>query len=608
MITIIDNIAPPAPFFTRKPKPTTFKTELDEKRYWEKEKQRWIEGYNSDINGMLYFYATQIWLKDRNTGELYYPTVRDADVFIFNELKRSMDEGESPFIIKGRGVGLSSIGMNLPYYFFRAYPNSTCIATSRDKKTLALLFTEKTMVAYDEMDEFIKPDLINKNQTAGESFLATGYNYLDVRGNVRYSQNKLFCRDTQESDKAATNFSGAGAIYGFADEAPLMVRFSKFFDSARECFIDHSKNRMVGLLLNGGTVEDTIKTEDVQRIQEVWENSKALRIRPIFIPATYGKHMTNGHSDHKRAEEEILQRREELKNLPDKLKAYIKNNPLTIDEIFDFAKGNSRWEEYTIERINIQAKHLQSNPAPIHKYKLTEFNGIVEAHPHNEGWLEMLERPKENVKYVLGLDATQSTDTTSGSERKSKLSFYVMKGVDPQSDIQFAPVAKIVARPKDFDDIFNKCMLTLKYYNKFGLAKVTGEGNATGNVFAEKALKNPDTKKCVLKKRDLKAKGYVDTDKPFFYRNDDVKDWQYLTANTYFKKYVENVKFLSLLQDCQKPDSDNTDELDAFLACLYGWGTGDLLGEPQKKKSPKKILIIVGWKNNAPIYEERELN
>jgi hypothetical protein len=529
-------------------------------------------------------------------------------MLIFSQLEECRKEGESPFIFKGRGVGLSSIGMNLPFYFFRTMPNSTAIATSKDKKTLSTLFNEKTIIAFDELDPDIRFDLINKNQTLSESYLKVGSKFINKEGNEKYAQSSFVCRDTQESDKAATNFSGGGAAFGFADEAPLMPRFSMFFNSARDVFMDHSKNRMGGLLLSGGTMEDTIKTQEIQRIANIYASAKTLRIRPIFLPATYGKHIVNGHSDHKRAEREILERREELDKLHDKsdLRAYIKNNPLTIEEILELGKGNSRFEDYTKERINVQVKFLsktENNPVIV-KHNLTELNDKILAIPSDKGFASILEHPKPDVKYVLGLDATQSTEETSGKSGNSKFSIYVMKGVDPNSDIQFAPIAKMCERPKDFDDIFDKGIRLLKYYNKFGLAKITGENNAAGGVFVSKLLKDPILKKTVLAKRDLTLKGNVDTSKPFFYRNDDILDWQFIVANTYFKKYAEMVKFMSLLKDCQLPDVSNTDELDAFLACLYGWGTGDLLGEKKKEKPAKSVMVVVGYENGTAVWKE----
>ncbi len=605
-VTVIDKIKDPAPFFTRKEKPSSFKTTLDEQKYWANEKKLWIDGYSEDVNGMLYFYATQVILKDRVTGKHYYPTVRDADVFIFNQLQDCMKIGISPFIIKGRGVGLSSIGMNLPLYFFRTNPNSKCIATSRDKKTLATLFTDKTMIAYDKMDTSIKFDLLAKNQTANESFVRFGMKFLNDKKQEEYAVSEFVCRDTQESDKAATNFSGFGAIYGFADEAPLMPRFSKFFNSARECFIDHSQNKMVGLLLNGGTVEDTIKTEDIQRIQDVWNAGSILNISPIFIPATYGKHMTNGHSDHKRAEEEILKRREELNKLDDKsdLNAYIKNNPLEINDIFNFA-SNSRWEDYTRECINIQANHLRDSPPAIGRYSLIEKDGDVMCEPNSKSNVQILEHPKDGVRYVLSVDATSSTEgTTKAKGGASKFAITVMKGVDPQAKIQFAPVAVFKERPQSFDSVFETGLRLLKYYNKFGNAKICGELNATGGVFAELITKRGLHAKHIVR-RDLNKKGYVNTSKLWYYRVDATIDWQFLAANTYFKKYYHMVMFIDLIKDCQKKDEDNTDFLDSFLGCLWGFGTGDLL-EDRPKEKPKQVVLLSKVENGMTVWYNAE--
>jgi hypothetical protein len=65
------------------------------------------------------------------------------------------------------------------------------------------------------------------------------------------------------------------------------------------------------------------------------------------------------------------------------------------------------------------------------------------------------------------------------------------------------------------------------------------------------------------------------------------------------------VFFTSLLLDAKKADEDNTDEEDALKACLYGWGTGDLLGEKVKEKPKKKVWIIVGYNNGKAIWEEK---
>lgn len=593
-ITIVDKIKDPSPFFKRIPHPTNFRTALEEQKYWAKQKKYWVEGYNEDINGMLYFYAQEVMLKDRVRGNFYYPTVRDADVLISQEMKKSIDFGEALFMLKGRGIGLSSWGMNLPFYFSRVNPNSKSIATSRDKKTLASLFTEKTMIAYEEMNLRIKPDLINKNQTASESYLKTGFKFINEDGVEKYSENEFLCRDTQESDKAATNFSGTGAIYGFADEAPLMPRLMKFFPSARECFLDHSTNKMVGFLLMGGTCEDTIKPEDVKRIADVWANASKLNIRPFFIPATYGKHMVNGHSNHEKAREEILKQRDELSQMDDKsqLIAYIKNNPLSIDEIFEFGKGGM-FDEYAIEKINVQIRELpkvkqELRPVP---HRITSIANSATVEPTDISPILILEHPKPDIEYIFGYDGISTSDLTSSENNNSKLASIVMKGVDPSSEMQFAPVATYLERPKSIEHGNIQVVNLFKYYNQYGKAKIMGEYNA-GGEHAIQMFINEGLGKHILYRKDINKNGWVDTKKLWFYRADAILNWQIEAANIYFKKYSHMVYFKELLMDATKGKTENADLLDAFMAALYAYGTGDLLGQKTKEKTVKKIQLV----------------
>jgi hypothetical protein len=593
-MTIVDKIKAPSPFFTRKPHPTIFKTTLDEQKYWANQKKTWVEGYNEDVNGMLYFYAQEVMLKDRVRGTLDYPIVRDADILMSKGAQASMDEGYALLVTKGRGVGLSSFFMNLPFYFSRVYPNSKCIATSKDKKTLAALFNEKTMIAYENLSPMLKPDLINKNQTANESYLKTGMLFIDRHGEEKYAESEFVCRDTQESDKAATNFSGMGAIFGFADEAMLMPRLMQFLPSARECFFDHSINKMVGLLALGGTLEATISPEDIRRIADVYANAEALRIRPLFIPATYGKHMINGHSNHEKAREEILKRREELANLDDKsqLTAYVKNNPLDINDIFDFA-GGGLFDEYTVEKVNAQLRELpkvKQEMKPV-AHKINVSATTVVAEPVKESPILILEHPKEGVEYIIGGDTIMTSDLTSSAKGNSKYAAVVTKGVDPQGEIQFCPVATYLERPKSIEHANIQLMNLAKYYNQYGKCKIMCELNAGAENLLQ-ILINEGLSKMIMLRKDLNKSGWVDRSKPWFYRAEIILRWQIEAANIYFKKYSHMVFFKELLIDATKGANDNTDVLDAFMAALYGWGSGDILGNKTHTKIIKKVQMV----------------
>jgi len=600
----------PTPFFTRKPTPEHFKTEVDRQKYWAKEKKTWIDGYSDDVNGMLYFYATQCILKDRLSAKLYYPTVRDADVLIFKEIEKGFKNGKAPFIIKGRGVGFSSIGMNLPFYFWKTNPGATCVATSKDKSTLATLFTEKTMIAYDEMHPDIKPELIRKNQTLSESYLKTGANYLDDNQKARYAESIFLCRDTQESEKAATKFSGAGAIYGFADEAPLMPRVFSFFNSAIEIFKDHSQNRISGLLLLGGTVEETIPREAIKRLRDIWNKADVMQIAPFFIDATYGKHLTNGHSNRERAREEILKRREELDRLEDKssLNSYIKNNPLDIKEIFDMADG-AMFDEYTIQVVNAQINTISERQDKIIiPYSIVKKGNEFIATPEKKSPILILEHPKPNVDYVFGLDSIMTSDLSSGESGNSEYSFTGMKGIDPNSELQFCPIVLYKERPKTIYAAHETAIRTFQYYNQFGRAKVTGELNAGAEIFISMAIAD-GLKNHLIKRRDLSDKGYVDVKKFWFYRNDKILQWQLEAANIYFKKYGHIVWFADYLEDALKGLEDNADALDSLMACLYGFGTGDLFGEQKKKevKPPQPQMRLTHKMEGGRLVEAWEV-
>jgi hypothetical protein len=588
---LIKDASNPTPFFTRKPVPELFRTEVDRQKYWAKEKKRWIDGYSEDINGMLYFYATQCILKDRITAKLYYPTVRDADVLIFKNIEEGYKQGKAPFIIKGRGVGFSSIGMNLPFYFWKTNPGATCVATSKDKGTLATLFTEKTMIAYDEMHPDIKPDLVRKNQTLSESYLKTGSNYLDHNNKVKYAESIFLCRDTQESEKAATKFSGAGSIYGFADEAPLMPRVFSFFNSAIEIFKDHSQNKITGLLLMGGTVEDTIPRDAIVRLRDIWNKADYMQILPFFIDATYGKHLVNGHSNREKAREEILRRRDELDKLEDKtaLNAYIKNNPLEISEIFNMADG-AMFDEYTIQVVKNQINDIGTTTSKIIvPVSIVKREDSFICNPESKSGIKILEHPKPNVEYVFGLDSIMTSELSSTNTGVSDYSFTGMKGIDPSSDLQFCPVALYKERPKTIYQAHETAIRLFQYYNKYGKAKVTGELNAAAEIFISMAI-SEGLKNSLIKRRDLSDKGYVDVKKFWFYRNDKIKEWQVEAANIYLKKYGHMVWFIDYLNDAMKGENDNKDALDSLMACLYGFGTGDLLGENKKVSAPRVAM------------------
>ena len=97
---------------------------------------------------------------------------------------------------------------------------------------------------------------------------------------------------------------------------------------------------------------------------------------------------------------------------------------------------------------------------------------------------------------------------------------------------------------------------------------MSGGGGQTAQVA-------PGNASCIMNRKDLTKKGYVDQKKPWFYRNDKILDWQNEALNIYYKKYADMVWFRSLLDDARKGDDDNKDEEDAFKADIV---TGKQIG------------------------------
>jgi hypothetical protein len=584
---IIDKSAKP-PIFIWEGKPSIFKTKLEEVRWWEEEKRRWLEGYNG-ISGLMYFYCTQVKLKNRVTGEIGLPIARDAELLIFDAIDEARKKGKGLFINKGRGIGLSSVMFGISFYFYKIYPNSKVIATSKDKTTLATLFSDKVVTALDYMDKAIKPDIINKNETATSAYLKMGFKFKTQDGHEDYGISELLCRDTAESEKAASAFSGTGAIYGAFDELPLNPRRNKLLQSSKDCFIDQVTGRTTGFLLTGGTIEDTLTPTDIASIRDLVQGSKYIGLDYLFIPSTYGKYMTNGHSDHEKAREEILRQREEYEKLDDKsfYNAYVKNQPLSIEEIFELS-GSSSWDDYALNNINKRASEIPKEKLSIGTFKMNDLGHKVEVTPSVNGKVKILEHPKKGVKYIIGVDGIMTSELTSSSKDASDFAACGMKGVDPQSDLQFAPVFLYKERPKSIEDANRTTLDLLRYYNEYGNAKLFTETNAAGEHLL-KMIQNAGLWECVGFRKDLNKRGWVDTKKAGFHRTDSIKDWQYEAANVYFKKYSEMIKFLEIITDAQKPYEANKDTLDSFMACLYGWGTGDLLNE---KMIQKKVITM----------------
>ena len=614
-MVIVDKIKKAAPKWVPPPPKPTFKTTLEKERYWETEKLRWREGYgdgHAKICGMQYMYLQEGWLKDGSDGTLIRPKYRDSDEWIIQPLHDAFWGLKNHVgLVKRREIGATSIGAALlPAYSMRMFPSSTFGATSCDQPRIFKAFTDKTEIFIKKLDEDIRPVLdrtvgYKENATKQQVYQRLPWLVKDMNGNPDFEFSDLYAKETSESDNSATGFSGTRLRAAYLDEFPLHKRKAKLLGSMQSCVMKQTEQS--GLLFWAGTVEESITADQINELQKLVRNSDVLRFNVIFASAWWGLFLDeNGVSDEKKGTEWVLKERERFDKLEDKtfLKNFTKNYPLSLEEIFSMG-GSSRWDEYAVERINQQTEIVVKRES-IPQINIRIESGKTIADPSLNSGIFILEKPKPNVDYMFGYDGILTSELTSDDSSNSKLALYGMKGVDPGSEFEFGPVVKYSERPKSIEYANKKVVNIIKHYNQYGRAKIIGELNAGGEHLI-KMLINEGLSSTVQFRKDLSKKGFVDTKKLWFYRNDAILNWQNEAANVYWKNHAEKVFFLTLLQDARKSDDDNKDEEDAFKACLYGWGTGDLIGEKPKPKVQRKVSLITGYENGRPIWTDKIL-
>jgi hypothetical protein len=596
-LTIIDKIKDPTPKWTYKPKPS-FKTELEKVKYRELWHQRYREGYQG-LSGMHLYYLQECFLKDGADATLIRPRWRDCDEWIINDIhKEFWNPTQALGFIKRREIGLTSIGAGLlPFYTYTMYPNATFGMTSCDKDRIFTAFSDKSQTVMNHLDLDIRPTISRERATPNNVYWELETKVLNQQNQIEIATAKFWSKETAQKEQSASGFSGTRLRAAFFDELPLHPRKELLLRSSRACFM--KSNNYSGLLLWGGTVEESLTAEQIQEFQKLVNKSDILNHKVILIPVWWGLIMNKaGESDEKAGmewHEKEVERLSKSQDTEDDLRAFRMNYPSSWKDIFDLGEG-SKWSEDARKKINLRVEQLLTAPPKHHPYDLIETNGEIVAYPASKSNLRILEMPKAGVRYVLAVDATQSTETTSKSKRSSKFSITVMKGVDPQGERQFCPVACYLVRPKDFDDVFDEAIKMLRFWNQWGLAQFCGELNATGGVLAEKMIK-AGLKKALIARNKLTKDGNKLTSNLWYYRVDSTIDWQYLHGNTYIKLNWESIEFIELLYDMQKPYGENVDFLDSFLGCIWGFGTGDLLGEQKKKTEVKpQQRTMLTWK------------
>lgn len=578
--------------YQHKEKPA-FRTEFEREKYWDNEKKKWIEGY-SGLSGMHYYYIQEGWIKDGTDGTYIRPNYRDCDEWIINELHHSFWNFTGTVgLIKRREIGATSIGAGLlPFYTMRLFTGSTFGITSCDQGRIGKAFSDKTTVFLNEMDADIRPEIDRKNETKSASYLRLAWKTKNEKGHPIIQYSDLYAKETTSGIPAARGFSGTRMRAAYFDEFPLHPRRNMLLGSSLSCFMKGSKQE--GLLFWAGTCEEGLSNKDIFELQQLCADSEHLNTKVIFAPGWWGLHLNaQGESNEKTAVDWITGERDRYAKLEDKsfLNAFIKNYPLSLDEIFGLGAG-SFFEDPTNDLIKAQLTEIAKENIIIPRYTVATLNGKTDVTPSTRGKHEIFEHPKQGIDYITCVDGTGSGSETGATEG-SKVASVVFKLFDPGGG-SYCPVCIYHERPTTVETSYINIISQCKYYDKYdGFKKIVAEGNiGQADAFAS-FLTKEGLAKWIQYRKDISGKAYSNTKKPFQYITGDIRDWQIKQMNLIIRRHVGNYWMKAILIEWLKPASENCDLRDATL--MFPIYMGHSWDKPVEKKviPPKKRRTVV---------------
>lgn len=606
MPTVEDILAPldkTKPIYVAEKRPTIFKTKLEEEKWYAKIMERCTYGDKNEtgvfIPPSLVFFSQFGTVVDRISGGNEQLIIRDVDYVLNMLLYEAMQRNRFIGIIKSRNVGFSvQGGGNFPMWFATVFPGCTINMTSADQSRITNLYRKSLIPAWNGMPDAIRPDQITQKNSDGEVGLMLSINTIE-NGKKMSRDTSILCKPTAHSEKAASAFSGGGAKYSYVDELYLNPRAEKIVETLIEVSTRKSTGKLEGVGLFGGTAENSITPEQLQKYKRFWttmneDNPDSIWLQ-CFLPFYLGSFMENGHSNIEKATIDWEKKQEAWIKAgnEESAKAHRKNQPRTIQDVFDFASDN-KWETDVQENIKAQytialEKKNKGENSWIPTI-ISTINNQIDAIPTNKSGISILEHPKPNLRYWACVDGV-STGSSSGNTEGSMFAVVIVKGVDPEGN-SFGVVARYLERPKTVEEAYIKTLNLSLYYHKFnGLVCIAAEANNLADYFSTWMAKQNQLH-LVMKRKDLSGKGFSKEDKYGQPRTKELIEFQYRSANQYLRKYISSIYCIELLEDMLLDSSDNTDILDAFLMLFVALPVDyDKIVE---KKKPKRQMV---WYN-----------
>lgn len=385
--------------------------------------RRYREGYNG-LPPRYYFYLDVGTLKNAD-GENIVPYWRDGDheLALWSEAARATDSDE--LVVKRRGYGLTSdYGGSEPVYNCLIYPGSISTITSADTFRNEDMFNNKVKVMYNGLVDRIPAEYIP------EQIYDRAKGYLKLKGSrPGKGESLVVMLETADSDNACKKLEGFRAKYVFLDEIFLHPRAELVRTSAQASVMGDGFYKTGHIVMGGSCgVENEKEKQNLKRntqmIQELVADSEAKNIKVIFIPGTMciakarelddrgnpiaGKlisFMENGVSNEKKAKEWIEKTRLRLERATDKtaLWTFMKNFPLTLDEVFDINKQGI-FSDKIYANIAIAKKNIENGPKHKPCFLYEKDNQVLREDDKKLNCVFIGREPQGAESYIAGID------------------------------------------------------------------------------------------------------------------------------------------------------------------------------------------------------------
>ncbi len=573
--------------------------------FYIKQRELWKTGFQG-LTGAHYFYLTMVRIKDRTTGQEIIPRWRDVDEIIFGAYDEALKSMSDLIFIKRREVGLTSIfGSCIPLLNCFIHPGTTQLITSADQKRIADLFKEKVTVAYDNLDERIRP--------ARAAFRMTGtmvFAEKDERtGRMSGLKSSIICAETSKNPKS---LEGYGAKSVFLDEFFLHPKPAEVLAST-QASVSRGFVKACPIVMGGSCGETS--DEGLKKGRELWEDAEHLKIITCFIPGWMGiseapemdeegketgkilNFCVNGWSDEKAATAWIMQNRKKLSKAKDKSRytTFIKNYPLTVEEVFAFGAGGILPEEI-LQKIEEQKIYIQANPPPVMTYRLEDRNGRIAAVPDPRGIHHILEMPQPGSLYRSGTDPIGFN--TDNIENGSEYAVITKKPL-AQTHTHYMAVRSLNA-----EYVVGEAIKSQKFFNN---AQTMLEMQA--GAVAKKVYKDMNCLYLLAKRPNALGIKFINPDAYGFWKSGGnspvtqalIEMWvRYLTLHS------DKIFFRRLLDETSRFPHGNTDLTDAAMAAeLFDNNQFELAKIPPRIAPPRMVYTVTrdaqgrtvpGWK------------